>query len=70
MFFSEFFCGFERCGSAAFQNFRVGIFPEKCVRTNSRILHHERKVKEVSFLVRPPGIEPGASSSEAKRSIR
>ena len=28
-----------RCGSAAFPNFRGGIFPEKCVRTNSRILH-------------------------------
>jgi hypothetical protein len=40
MFFSGFFCGFERCGSAAFPNFRGGIFSEKCVRTNSRILHH------------------------------
>src|SRR3989344_3688447 len=25
MFFSGFFCGFERCGSAAFPNFRGGI---------------------------------------------
>ena len=38
-FFSGFFCGFERCGYAAFPNFRGGIFSEKCVRTNSRILH-------------------------------
>jgi len=49
MFFSGFFCGFERCGSAAFPNFRGGIFPEKCVRTNSRILHHVGKVKEFWF---------------------
>src|SRR3989344_9133164 len=41
MFFSGFFCGFERRGSAAFPNFRGGIFPEKCVRTNSRILHQK-----------------------------
>jgi len=44
MFFSEFFCGFQRCGSAAFPNFRGGTSspPQaaKCVRTNSRILHH------------------------------
>ena len=26
MFFYGFFCGFERCGSAAFPNFRGGIF--------------------------------------------
>src|SRR3989339_97826 len=45
MFFSGFFCGFERCGSAAFPNFRGGIFSEKCVRTNSRILHQTGKVK-------------------------
>src|SRR3989344_588963 len=42
MFFSGFFCGFERCGSAAFPNFRGGTSspPQaaKCVRTNSRIL--------------------------------
>jgi hypothetical protein len=25
MFFSGFFCGFERCGSAAFPNFRGGV---------------------------------------------
>src|SRR3989344_6591455 len=49
MFFSGFFCGFERCGSAAFPNFRGGIFSEKCVRTNSRILHHIGKVKEFWF---------------------
>src|SRR3990167_645880 len=71
MFFSGFFCGFERCGSlrlrsvraAAFPscddcsalcvcglpNFRGGIFSEKCVRTNSRILHHVGKVKEFWF---------------------
>ncbi|MBU2109780.1 hypothetical protein KKB71_02420, partial [Patescibacteria group bacterium] len=49
MFFSGFFCGFERCGSAAFPNFRGGNFPEKCVRTNSRILHHIGKVKEFWF---------------------
>ena len=46
MFFSEFFCGFERCGSAAFPNFRGGNFPEKCVRTNSRILHQAGKVNK------------------------
>ena len=49
MFFSGFFCGFERCDSAAFPNFSGGIFPEKCVRTNSRILHHVGKVKEFWF---------------------
>jgi len=49
MFFSGFFCGFERCSSAAFPNFRGGIFSEKCVRTNSRILHHVGKVKEFWF---------------------
>ena len=49
MFFSGFFYGFERCGSAAFPNFRGGIFSEKCVRTNSRILHHVGKVKEFWF---------------------
>ena len=46
MFFYGFFCGFQRCGSAAFPNFRGGIFSEKCVRTNSRILHQTGKVKE------------------------
>ena len=49
MFFSGFFCGFERYGSAAFPNFRGGIFSEKCVRTNSRILHQKGKVKEFWF---------------------
>ena len=49
MFFSGFFCGFERCGSAAFPNFCGGIFSEKCVRTNSRILHQKGKVKEFWF---------------------
>ena len=49
MFFSGFFCGFERCGSATFPNFRGGIFSEKCVRTNSRILHQKGKVKEFWF---------------------
>ncbi len=53
MFFSGFFCGFERCGSAAFPNFRGGNCspPQaaKCVRTNSRILHHVGKVKEFWF---------------------
>src|SRR3989344_7953979 len=42
MFFYGFFCGFERCGSAAFQNFRGGTSspPQaaKCVRTIFRIL--------------------------------
>src|SRR3989338_7922526 len=42
MFFSGFFCGFERCGSAAFPDFRGGTSSPpaaaKCVRTNSRIL--------------------------------
>ena len=53
MFFSGFFCGFERCGSAAFPNFRGGNSspPQaaKCVRTNSRILHQTGKVKEFWF---------------------
>jgi len=53
MFFSGFFCGFERCGSAAFPNFRGGNSspPQaaKCVRTNSRILHQKGKVKEFWF---------------------
>ena len=44
MFFSGFFCGFERCGSAALPNFRGGTSSPpaaaKCVRTNSRILHN------------------------------
>src|SRR3989344_9549144 len=54
MFFSGFFCGFERCGFAAFPNFRGGTSSppqaEKCVRTNSRILHHVGKVKEFWFV--------------------
>ena len=49
MFFSGFFCGFKRCGSAAFPDLRGGIFSEKCVRTNSRILHQTGKVKEFWF---------------------
>jgi len=53
IFFSGFFCGFERCGPAAFPNFRGGISspPQaaKCVRTNSRILHQVGKVKEFWF---------------------
>src|SRR3989338_1820606 len=49
MFFSGFFCGFERCGSAAFPNFSVGIFSEKCVRTNSRILHQKGNCKFERF---------------------
>jgi len=56
MFFSGFFCGFERYGSAAFPNFRGGNSspPQaaKCVRTNSRILHHVGKVKEFWFASR------------------
>ena len=53
MFFFGFFCGFERCGSAAFPNFRGGISspPQaaKCVRTNSRILHHVGNCKFEGF---------------------
>jgi len=49
MFFYGFFCGFERCGSAAFPNFRGGISFPKCVRTNSRVLHQKGKVKEFWF---------------------
>jgi len=49
MFFSGFFYGFERCGSAAFPDFRGGISSPKCVRTNSRILHQTGKVKEFWF---------------------
>ena len=59
MFFSGFFCGFERCGSlrlcsvraAAFPNFRGGNSspPQaaKAVRANSRILHHVGNCKFV-----------------------
>ena len=56
MFFSGFFCGFERCGSAVFPNFRGGISspPQaaKCVRTNSRILHQKgiRKLERFASL--------------------
>ena len=49
MFFSGFFCGFDSCGSATFPDFRRGIFSEKCVRTNSRILHQKGKIKEFWF---------------------
>src|SRR3989338_3500939 len=53
MFFSGFFCGFERCVSADFPNFRGGNSspPQaaKCVRTNSRILPQKGKVKEFWF---------------------
>ena len=52
MFFG-FFCGFERCGSVAFPNFRGGTSspPQaaKCVRTNSRILHHVGNCKFERF---------------------
>ena len=37
----------QRCGSAAFPNFRGGNFPEKCVRTNSKILHSPLFVTEL-----------------------
>ena len=50
MFFFGFFCGFERCGSATFPNFRGGIFSEKCVRTNLRILHHVGNCKFERFV--------------------
>ena len=46
MFFFGLFCGFERCGSAAFSNLRGGIFSEKCVRTNSKILRQKGNCKE------------------------
>ena len=53
MFFFGLFCGFQRCGFAAFPNFRGGISSPlqaaKCVRTNSRILHQKGKVKEFWF---------------------
>jgi len=74
MFFSGFFCGFERCGSAAFPNFRGGIFSEKCVRTNSRILpkgelnwngilRNIREIKDLLQLVLPEaGIIPDFST--------
>jgi len=44
--------GLRRAG-AAFPNFRAraGNFPEKCVRTNSRILH-QRKVFFAFFILR------------------
>ena len=69
MFFSGSFCGFERCGSAAFPNFRGGNFSEKCVRTNSRILHRqkEKHPQGVFFFlsVRPVGFEPTTVSLRA-----
>ena len=50
MFFSGFFCGFERCGSAAFSDFRGGTSSPpaaaKCVRTNSNILHQKGNCKQ------------------------
>ena len=51
MFFSGFFGGFERCGSAAFsESFRGRISspPQaaKCVRTNSNILHQKGNCKQ------------------------
>src|SRR3989344_1401979 len=53
MFFSGFFCGFERCGSAAFLNFRGGTssppVATKAVRTIFRILHHVGKCKFERF---------------------
>src|SRR3989338_10088955 len=49
MFFYVFFCGFQRCGSAAFPNFRGGNFSEKCVRTIFRILHHVGNCKRFWF---------------------
>src|SRR3989344_429071 len=67
MSFSGFFCGFERCGSllrqdfggqaAAFPNSRGGISSPrhggtKCVRTNSRILHHVGNCKFEGFASR------------------
>jgi hypothetical protein len=51
--FSGLFCGFQRCGSAAFPNLRGGTSSPpaaaKCVQTNSRILHQVGKVKEFWF---------------------
>ena len=53
MFFSGFFCGFERCDSAAFPNFRGGNSspPQvaKAVRTIFRILHHVGNCKFEGF---------------------
>ena len=47
--FSWLFGGFDRCGSAANSEFfRGGIFLEKCVRTNSRILHQKIKAALVA----------------------
>ena len=72
MFFSGFFCGFERCGSAAFPNFRGGIFPEKCVRTNLRILRPQGDsqtfVRE-SLNGAPGGNRTPISGLEVRRSI-
>ncbi|MFH1385879.1 MAG: hypothetical protein ABIG65_02420, partial [Patescibacteria group bacterium] len=48
-----FFCGFERCGSVAFPNFRGGISspPQaaKCVQTNLIILHQKGNSKFERF---------------------
>src|SRR3989344_1228432 len=53
MFFSGFFCGFERCGSAAFLNFRGGSssppVATTAVRTIFRILHHVGNCKFERF---------------------
>jgi len=44
MFFSGFFCGFERCGSAAFLNFRGGLSsPPQAAKTSPRDLRLARK---------------------------
>ena len=60
MFFSGFFCGFERCDSAAFPNFRGGNSspPQvaKAVRTIFRILHHVGNCKFEGFF--PPSSPP------------
>ncbi|PIR07522.1 hypothetical protein COY65_00590 [Candidatus Jorgensenbacteria bacterium CG_4_10_14_0_8_um_filter_39_13] len=49
MFFYGSFCGFERCGSAAFPNFRGGISspPQaaKNVRTIFNIVHQSLRSK-------------------------
>ena len=60
MFLSGFFCGFERCGSAAFPSASWRIrggnssppAVAKCVRTNSRILHHVGNCKFEGFASR------------------
>ena len=71
--FNGFFCGFERCGSAAFPDFRGGTSspPQaaKAVRTNSSILHHVGNVKSAGAS-RPSAATKSYGVFGAKRNSR